>query len=102
MCDGINLKETFASNIHTLYNNSFFLDGIPIGEFAKQKIESLHAQIESGAIDNHTLDDIYRIGEPIIRNILLQEYDNKRKTLSNEKRVTLLKEELAKLENDKL
>lgn len=99
VCDGIDLKETFASNIHTLYNNSFFLDGIPIGDFAKHKIESLHTQIESGAIGCHTLDDIYRIGEPIIRNILLQEYDNKRKKLSNGKRVTLLKEELAKLEN---
>lgn len=102
VCERIDFKETFASNIHTLYNNSFFLDGIPIGEFAKQKIESLHNQIDSGAIDSHTLDDIYKIGEPIIRNILLQEYDNKRKTLSNNKRVTLLKEELAKLENDEL
>ena len=55
----------------------------------------------SGTIDSHTLEDIYRIGEPIIRNILLQEYDNKRDTLSNVKRVTLLKEELAKLESNK-
>ena len=101
VCNGINLKETFASNIHTLYNNSFFLDGIPIGEFSKQKIESLHMRIMSGTIDSHTLEDIYRIGEPIIRNILLQEYDNKRDTLSNVKRVTLLKEELAKLESNK-
>ena len=101
VCNGINLKETFASNIHTLYNNSFFLDGIPIGEFSKQKIKSLHMRIMSGTIDSHTLEDIYRIGEPIIRNILLQEYDNKRDTLSNVKRVTLLKEELAKLESNK-
>lgn len=101
VCDGINLKETFASNIHTLYNNSFFLDGVPIGEFAKHTIESLHTRIEQGLIDSYTLDDIYRIGEPIIRNILLQKYDSKRRTLPNERRVTLLKEELSKLENDK-
>ena len=101
VCSELNFKETFAANIHTLYNNSFFLDGVPIGEFAKHKIEVIYDQIESGQIDNNTIYDIYRIGEPIIRNILLQKYDSKRKTLSNEKRVTLLKEELAKLENNK-
>jgi len=31
----------------------------------------------------------------------LQKYDSKRKTLPDEKRVSLLKEELAKLENNK-
>ena len=87
--------------INTLYNNSFFLDGVPIGEFAKHKIEAIYDRIESGQIDNNILYDIYRIGEPILRNILLQKYDSKRKTLSNEERVLLLKEELAKLENKK-
>lgn len=101
VCSELNLKETFAANIHTLYNNSFFLDGVPIGEFAKHKIEAIYDRIESGQIDNNTLYDIYRIGEPILRNILLQKYDSKRKTLPNEERVLLLKEELAKLENKK-
>lgn len=101
VCSELNLKETFAANIHTLYNNSFFLDGVPIGEFAKHKIDVIHDRIESGQIDNNTLYDIYRIGEPIIRNILLQKYDSKRKTLPNEQRASLLKEELAKLENNK-
>lgn len=101
VCSELNIKETFAANIHTLYNNSFFLDGIPIGEFAKHKIEEIYARIESGQIDNNTLCDIYRIGEPVLRNILLQKYDSKRKTLPDEKRVSLLKEKLAKLENNK-
>lgn len=101
VCSDLNLKETFAANIHTLYNNSFFLDGVPIGEFAKHKIEEIYDRIESGQIDNNTLYDIYRIGEPILRNILLQKYDSKRKTLPNEERVFLLKEELAKLEKNK-
>lgn len=101
VCSELNIKETFAANIHTLYNNSFFLDGIPIGEFAKHKIEEIYDRIESGQIDNNTLCDIYRIGEPVLRNILLQKYDSKRKTLPDKKRVSLLKEELAKLENNK-
>lgn len=100
VCNGLNFKETFAANIHTLYNNSFFLKGVPIGEFAKCKIELIHNRLKSGDFDNCTLNDIYRIGEPIIRNILLQLYDNQRKTLPNEKRLTLLKEELEKLENE--
>lgn len=101
VCDGTNFKETFASNIHTLYNNSFFLDGVPIGEFSKQKIQSIYNRLESRQFDRSVLDDIYRIGEPIIRNILLQQYDVKCRTLPNEKRVVLLKEELRKLENNK-
>ena len=99
VCNGVSFKETFAANIHTLYNNGFFLNGVPIGEFAKQKIESIHRRIEIGRIDSDTLNDIYRIGEPIIRNILLQQYDAKRNLLPNEQRKELLKEELNKLEN---
>ena len=99
VCNGLSFKETFAANIHTLYNDGFFLNGVPIGEFAKQKIESIHKRIESEDIDSDTLNDIYRIGEPIIRNILLQEYDSKQNILPNEKRKKLLKEELDKLEN---
>ena len=99
VCNELNFKETFAANIHTLYNNGFFLNGVPIGEFAKQKIESIHRRIEFGDIDSYTLNDIYRIGEPIIRNILLQLYDSKRNALPNEKRKMLLKEELDKLES---
>lgn len=56
-------------------------------------------EIEIGRIDSDTLNDIYRIGEPIIRNILLQQYDAKRNLLPNEQRKELLKEELNKLEN---
>lgn len=99
VCNGISFKETFSANIHTLYNDSFFLNGVPIGEFAKQKIESIHKRIDNGCIDSDTLNDIYRIGEPIIRNILLQQYDTKRNMLPNEKRKKLLKEELDKLGN---
>ena len=99
VCNGIRFKETFAANIHTLYNDSFFLNGVPIGEFAKQKIESIHKRINNGHIDSDTLNDIYRIGEPIIRNILLQQYDAKQNLLPNEKRKKLLREELDKLEN---
>lgn len=40
-----------------------------------------------------------RFNQPIIRNILLQQYDSKRNTLPNEKRKKLLKEELDKLES---
>lgn len=99
VCNELNFKETFAANIHTLYNNGFFLDGVPIGEFAKQKIESIHRRIELGNVDSDILNDIYRIGEPIIRNILLGQYDSKRNALPSEKRKKLLKEELDKLES---
>jgi hypothetical protein len=99
VCTNADFQETFGANIHSLYNNSFFLNGVPIGKFAKQKIQSLADRINQGIIDQRTLDDIYRIGEPIIRNTLLQMYDTKSKERSKESRISLLKAELAKLEN---
>ncbi len=40
--DGLNeKKQTFGANIHTLFSDSFFLDGGLIGEFAKGKINEI-------------------------------------------------------------
>ncbi len=68
-----NRSQTFASNIHTLFSDSFYMDGALIGEFAKNKIDSIIKYLADG---NSTEPDIYYkktidlIGEPIIRNKL--------------------------------
>ncbi len=93
------LKETFAANIHSLYNNSFFLEGIPIGDFAKRKINAIHESINNGYLSESTIKDIYRIGEPILRGALLRAYDEKRRTQSKEDRIRLLQKELRHLES---
>lgn len=94
-----NYKETFAANIHSLYNDSFFLDGIPIGHFAKKKIQYIYDMIDHGHLSPQLLDDIYRVGEPIIRATLLRAYDNKRDAQKVITRIQLLQAELNKLKD---
>ena len=92
-------KETFAANIHTLYNDSFFLDGVPIGDFAKGKIQEIYNKLnEDNNLSPEILKDIYRIGEPIIRELLLKKYDSKCQNLTPDIRKQYLIEELKKIE----
>jgi len=103
--DSITRENTFGANIHTLYKNSFFLAGIPIGEFAKNKINRLFVELEKGIIRNDTLQEIQLIGEPIIKSQLLklyQQYDNLPPYI--DKRISRLEEEVKMLKsqlNDK-
>ena len=100
VCNEVDFNETFAANIHSLYNNSFFLDGIPIGCFAKRKIEELYDKINNDVLSDNIIEDIYRIGEPIIRGVLLKLYDEKRKSSKKSERIKMLQKELSKLEKE--
>ncbi len=100
VCNEVDFNETFAANIHSLYNNSFFLDGIPIGSFAKRKIGELYDRINNGVLSDNIIEDIYRIGEPIIRGVLLKLYDEKRKSSKKSERIKMLQKELSKLEKE--
>lgn len=100
VCNEVDFNETFAANIHSLYNNSFFLDGIPIGCFAKRKVEELYDKINNDVLSDNIIEDIYRIGEPIIRGVLLKLYDEKRKSSKKSERIKMLKKELSKLEEE--
>jgi predicted ATP-binding protein involved in virulence len=100
ICDEVDFNETFAANIHSLYNNSFFLEGIPIGSFAKRKVGELYDRINKGVLSDNIIEDIYRIGEPIIRGVLLKLYDEKRKSSKKSERIKMLQKELSKLEEE--
>ena len=100
VCNEFNFNETFAANIHSLYNDSFFLDGIPIGSFAKRKVGDLYDRINNMVLSDSVIEDIYRIGEPIIRGVLLKLYDEKRKSSKKSERIKMLKKELSKLEEE--
>lgn len=100
VCNEVDFNETFAANIHSLYNNSFFLEGIPIGGFAKRKVEELYNRINNCILSDNTIEEIYRIGEPIIRGILLKLYDEKRKSSKKSERIKMLQKELSKLEEE--
>lgn len=90
-------KETFAANINSLYNDSFFLEGIPIGDFAKEKIQYIYNRLNNGEIYPNILDDIYRIGEPLIKDLLLRLYDSKRQNQAEDIRIQYLIDELRKI-----
>lgn len=71
--------ETFGSNIHELFTNSFFLEGGLIGEFAKEQIQEIFDWCKKTSKEGHTniRNKINIIGEPIIRVKLAEMYAKK-------------------------
>lgn len=68
--------ETFGANIHELLRDAFFLNGMPIGDFARGKILKLNEKIEA-VTEQTSLEELEKlrkeislIGEPIIRRQL--------------------------------
>lgn len=96
--------KTFGGNIHELLANSFFLNNGFIGEFAKNRIQRI---IDSLNPDEKKLkkdlnrESIWReiqiIGEPFLKNKLIEMYYLK---FDKAKRISELKKELERLEND--
>ncbi|WET50743.1 AAA family ATPase [Chryseobacterium indologenes] len=73
-------ESTFAANIHTLFSDSFYMDGVLIGEYAKEKINKIIEYIN----DPETKDPkknykiiIDNIGEPILRKKLQDMWQEK-------------------------
>lgn len=107
--------ETFASNIHTLLSNEFFMEDT-MGEFAKQKVTGIIKRLTKVISGEENLDPEYLnyekidinkwiniIGEPIIKTKLLQLFkqafppDPREK---REERIQVLRDELNKLEKE--
>lgn len=67
--------KTFGNNIFNLYNDSFYFNGgVLIGEYAKNYINNLYKEVTKlDACRNQNLkNEIMMIGEPVLRNKLLQ------------------------------
>lgn len=71
--------ETFGSNIHELFTNSFFLEGGLIGKFAKEQIQEIFDWCKKTSKEGHLniRNKINIIGEPIIRVKLAEMYAQK-------------------------
>lgn len=68
-------ENTFAANIHTLFSDSFYMDGVLIGEYAKDKVNieiiEYLKNVQSGQIPNPEIKSLIKqIGEPILRKKL--------------------------------
>lgn len=68
-------EDTFGANIHTLLQNGFFLNGVPIGDFAKHKINQMFARLHKGECTHELFNEILLVGEPFIKSQLLKKYN---------------------------
>lgn len=77
--------QTFGANIYSLYKDAFFLtDGLAMGNFAKDMINSWIEEIKAGNKDEdkiHMILDL--IGEPIIRKRLVRMVQNSESDAAN-------------------
>ncbi|HET6989964.1 MAG TPA: AAA family ATPase [Bacteroidia bacterium] len=75
-----NKLETFGSNIHTLYSDAFYMNGALIGEFAKNKIDTIIQFLrndEQKQPNEEYKKTIELIGEPILRRKLQSMWSEK-------------------------
>ncbi len=96
------LENTFASNIHTLAKNGFFMTST-IGEYAKSKIEEVVKIINGNRYqENKEFCDyiISIIGEPLIKNKLLSMVSSQESLQDKINRKKQELEELEKLQKD--
>lgn len=64
--------QTFGANIYSLYKDAFFIkDGLAMGSFARETIDSWIEEIKTGKQNADDIDKILElIGEPVIRRRL--------------------------------
>jgi predicted ATPase len=98
--------QTFASNIHTLFAEGFFMREGTIGHFAKSKIEKVLTYLSKDfdTISPEEMQEIRRIidliGEPIIKNKLLRMIED-RNTLTVDERINDLQAQIDELKKRK-
>lgn len=89
-------EDTFGANIHTLLQNGFFLNTVPIGEFAKDKIANIFEILNrSKGISQEELSMLGReiplVSEPLLRSQLMRLY-SQRKSFENVEYQTRIEE----------
>jgi hypothetical protein len=96
--------KTFGGNVHELLAHSFFLNNGFVGEFAKNKIQSIINALSNDSsqdISNIEKETIFKgiqiIGEPFLKDKLMEMYYSKFET---QKRIAELEAQLAQLRNN--
>lgn len=99
--DQQSMQQTFGSNIHTLYSDSFFLKekGGSMGEFAKGKIKEVIQELKKDFPENpdNLKSIIDLVGEPLIKNQLMDFFYKKfpeQKIDDIDERIVFLEEQL--------
>lgn len=95
-------ENTFGANIHSLLKNGFFLDTLPIGNFAQDKINCLFEKLNTGDFNEEEYKQLYQdiilIGEPYLRSQLLKLYNSYQLPRTEFNREKSYETQIAKLE----
>ena len=67
-------ENTFGANIHSLLQNGFFLEGAPMGEFAKEKINKMFERLHKNDYSECLFKEIKLVSEPLLKTQLYQLY----------------------------
>ena len=98
-------ENTFGANIHALLQNGFFLEGVPMGEFANKKINKMFERLHKGEYTTDLFDEIKLVSEPLLKTQLYQLFSlNKMPFGKYEhllKRIIHLEEYIKKIEEEK-
>ena len=63
-------ENTFGANIHALLQNGFFLNGVPMGEFANKKINKMFERLHKGDYSDELFEEIKLVSEPLLKTQL--------------------------------
>lgn len=70
-------ENTFGANIHTMLQNAFFLNGVTIGDFARDRINRLFGKLHNDVITEDVYKEILLVSEPFIKSQLLKMYNER-------------------------
>nr|WP_314891439.1 hypothetical protein [uncultured Campylobacter sp.] len=94
--------NTFGANIHTLLANAFFMNNGLMGNFAKEKIDSVIKILDKPRLDDEEIKSceniISLIGEPILKTKLRQMLNDARIRKMDE--IDAIKDDIEKLKNE--
>lgn len=97
-------ENTFGANIHTMLQNAFFLNGVTIGDFARNKINQLFGKLHNDEITEEVYQEILLVSEPFIKSQLLKIYNERyphHQMKEMEARIAMLEKTIAMDDNDK-
>lgn len=97
-------ENTFGANIHTMLQNAFFLNGVTIGDFARNKINQLFGKMHNDEITEEVYQEILLVSEPFIKSQLLKMYNERyphHQMKEMEARIAMLEKTIGKDDNDK-
>lgn len=103
--DGLEQKQTFGANIHTLLSDSFFMSEGLMGEFAKERIEEVIKFLKGISSVITAKEEAWNlisiIGEPFLKQKLEEMYFKKFNDDKLNDKIEQLEKELQRLKNAK-